>query len=349
MWQTFIDLLTYLGLILIGILVWGALSPFEVMGWWAGWFGDKIYDGGVEPGPEHSQIRHDPGGYLIFMSGIGKATGETLSYRENTFLGRLAQRVPNLVIISDLFPYSVNNLPLTGQPFFARLWRWALQRKLNGPVLAGYLINVRNIWQLMLSADKRYGPMYNQALAQVLLDGLLRYGYRPEQRKPIFVMGYSGAGQLAVGPVAYLKEWLNSPVYIITLGGVFVSDPSIDVVDHFYDLRGDKDVIPHYGLLAPGRWPFTVASEWNRARRQGRVTTIKLGPMDHTGRNGYLDHKIFLPDGTSFLDQTVKVVAQVVEEHMPPSISQEAHLTAAQLSNLPFVPGGESAQTASSS
>lgn len=348
MWDTFIDLLTYLGLILVGIFIWGALSPFEVMGWWAGWFGDKIYDGGVEPGPAQRQIRHDPGGYLVFMSGIGKATGETLSYRENTFLGKLAQTVPNLVIISDLFPYSVNNLPLTGQPFFARIWRWALQRKLNGPVLAGYLINVRNIWQLMISADKRYGPMYNQALAQVLLDGLLRYGYRPEQRRPIFVMGYSGAGQLAVGPVAYLKEWLDSPVYIITLGGVFVSDPSMDVVDHFYDLRGDKDIIHNYGYLAPGRWPFTVASEWNRARRQGRITTVNLGPMDHTGRNGYLDHKTFLPDGTSYLESTVEGVARILQKHMPAEIGSDAQATASRLNDLTGPQGTEAAQIATS-
>ena len=183
----------------------------------------------------------------------------------------------------------------------------------------------------MISADRRYGPMYNQALAQVLLDGLLRYGYQPEQRKPIFLMGYSGAGQLAVGPVAYLKEWLNAPVYIITLGGVFVSDPSMDFADHFYDLRGDKDVIPNYALLAPGRWPFTVASEWNRARRRGRVTTINLGPMEHTGRNGYLDHKSFLPNGMSFLDKTVEVVAEIVHRHMPSSLPRETRETASRL------------------
>ena len=167
MLQSLADLLTYLGLIVIGIFVWAALSPFEVMGWWAGGFGDKIYDGGGAPGHEAPAAHSNPDAYLIFMSGGGKATGETLSYREQEFLRRLGAAMPRLVIIDDLFPYSVNNLPLTGQPFFARLWRWALQRKLHGPKLAGYLINLRNIWQIMISADRRYGPMYNQALADV--------------------------------------------------------------------------------------------------------------------------------------------------------------------------------------
>lgn len=315
MMETLIDLLTYIGIILAGFLIWAALSPFEVMGWWAGWFGDRIYDGGVPPG-RRRQSASEPDCYLLFMSGVGKATGETLSFREQEFLRRLGKAVPGLVIIDDIFPYSVNNLPLTGQPFFARLWRWALQRKLRGPQLAGYLINIRNIWQLMISADRRYGPMYNQALAEVMVHALLRYEYDPAARKPIFVMGYSGAGHLAVGPVSYLKEWLRSPIYIISLGGVFASDPGLAAADHFYHLYGDHDSVHRYGYLAPGRWPITVASDWNRARRQGKVTEINLGPVGHTGRGGYLDHNRGYPDGTSFMDRTVATVAAIISRHV---------------------------------
>ncbi|MEZ4635055.1 MAG: hypothetical protein R2856_08795 [Caldilineaceae bacterium] len=90
----------------------------------------------------------------------------------------------------------MNNLPLTGQPFFAHIWRWALRRKLSRhwlERLAGYLINVRNLWQVAMSIDKRYGPIYNQALAQVLIYTLGRHGYDPAQRRPIILIGYSGA------------------------------------------------------------------------------------------------------------------------------------------------------------
>ena len=332
MWTTIADLLTFIGIIFTGILIWAALSPFEVLGWWAGWFGDEIYDGGVPPGNEELRVHPDSDCYMIFISGVGKANGQTLGFREQEFLRRLARAVPRMVIIEDLFPYSVNNLPLTGQPIFARLWRWALARKLHGPTLAGYLINLRNIWQLMISADKRYGPMYNQAVAEVLLDGLRRYRYDPETRKPIFIMGYSGAGQLAVGPAIYLKEWLRVPIIIISLGGVFSSDPSHTAADHFYHIYGDKDPVHRYGLLAPGRWRFTVASDWNRARRQGKVTPINLGPMTHNGRGGYLDHKSALPDGTLYIDKTVATVAEIVQRHMPePQPASPSHLPATPL------------------
>ena len=317
MWNTVADILTYIGIVLVGFLIWAALSPFELLGWWAGWFGEKIHDGGVPGGDEEQPVDYDPGGYLVFISGVGKANGETLGYREAEFLRRLSGKLPDTVIISDLFPYSVNNLPLTGQPIFARLWRWALRRKLHGPVLAGYLINVRNIWQLMISADRRYGPMYNQAVAEIVVNGLRRYGFDPEQRKPIFLMGYSGAGQLAVGPGIYLKEWLRAPIYLIVLGGVFASDPSLEAVDHIYYLYGQKDSVHQWGMLAPGRWPMTVASSWNRARRRGKVTMIDMGPMGHNGRTGYLDHKTALPDGTFHIDKTVAMIAEIVQRHEP--------------------------------
>jgi hypothetical protein len=314
MWETIGDVLTYVGIVLVGFLIWAALSPFELLGWWAGWFGEKIYDGGVPGGDEEQPVNYDPRSYLVFISGVGKATGETLGFRESEFLRRLSSRLPNTVIIADLFPYSVNNLPLTGQPFFARLWRWALRRKLNGPVLAGYLINIRNIWQLMISADRRYGPMYNQAVAEVVVNGLRRYGYDPENPRPVMMVGYSGAGQLAVGPVIYLKEWLRAPVYIVVLGGVFASDPSLEAADHVYYLYGQRDSVHTWGLLAPGRWPMT-ASAWNRARRQGKVTMIDMGPVGHTGRGGYLDHKTTMPSGMYHVDYTVQVVTEIVQRH----------------------------------
>jgi hypothetical protein len=310
-------------------LIWAALSPLEVMGWWAGWYGETIYDGGVPASTKTVPIPPDPEAYLFFVSGIGKATGETLSYREKVFLNRLAAQRPRLVIIDNLFLYSVNNLPLTGQPFFARLWRWALQRKLHGPRLAGYLINVRNIWQLMISADRRYGPMYNQALAQVMVDALLRHQYDPNHPKPIFLVGYSGAGQMAVGPVVYLKEWLDATVVTISLGGVFASDPGIAASDHFYHLHGRKDRVHQWGMIAPGRWRTSVGSDWNRARRLGKVTLVDMGPMDHTGRAGYLDHKVTLPDGTPYVDKTVAVISEIVERYLSPAEAPAAAQNAA--------------------
>lgn len=316
MLETLGDLGTYLSIILMGLLIWAALSPFETLGWWAGWFGEKIY---VDPQPSDGVVRTvRPGSrcYLLFLSGIGRVSGETFSRREQGFLHRLATALPDAVVIDDIFPYSVNNLALTGQPVFARLWRWALRRKIDGPKLAGYLINIRNILQVLISADKRYGPIYNQAMAEVLLHGLLRYNYDINSQTPVFIIGYSGAGQMAVGAVAYLRELINGPIYVISLGGIFSSDPGLLAMDHMYHLYGDQDWPHRMGLIAPGRWPFFATSEWNRARRQGLISLVNVGPMCHTSTGGYLDIKSLLPTGVSYLDQTVAVVSEIVRKHV---------------------------------
>ena len=150
-----IDALVVLALLVVGIFVWLAFSPFETLGWWAGWFGDRIY---WESPPDESEIS-DTGprnAYVVFYSGVGRATGETLSYRERDFLRRLAAANPDAQVIDDIFPYAVNNLSLTRQPLLSRIWRLALGSKRLGVPYVGMLINMRNIMQIMTSADRRY-------------------------------------------------------------------------------------------------------------------------------------------------------------------------------------------------
>lgn len=313
--ESLTDLLTFVVIILVGLFVWGAFSPFEALGWWAGWFGERVY---VEQLPSDGNVRivrPDAEAYIVFLSGIGRVSGETFSLREQGFLQRLADALPHAVIIDDIFPYSVNNLALTGQPFLARFWRWVLRRKLDGPKLAGYLINIRNIWQVCISADNRYGPIYNQAVAEVLLHSLLRYDYDLENQRPVFIIGYSGAGQMAVASVSYLRELIQAPIYVISLAGIFSSEPGLLAADHVYHIYGTADHSHRLALFAPGRWPIFSSSEWNRARRQGMITQINVGAMHHTGTGGYLDIKSFLPDGTSYMDNTVQIVADIIRRH----------------------------------
>ena len=310
------DIFTFFSIVLGGLLVWAALSPFETLGWWAGWFGDQMYQDNLPSDGLVRAVRPNADRYILFLSGVGRVSGETFSRREQGFLQRLAQALPQAVIIDDIFPYSVNNLSLTGQPFFARLWRWALRCKLDGPAVAGYLINVRNIWQVLVSVDRRYGPIYNQAMAEVLLHSLLRYHYDPASNAPVYLIGYSGAGQMAVGAVTYLREWIRGPIYVISLGGIFGSDPGVLAANRIYHLYGDRDKAHKLSAIAPGRWSIFPTSEWNRARRQGLIRFINMGPMGHTGVGGYLDNKTRLPDGTIYLDKTVQVVADIVMQPM---------------------------------
>lgn len=313
--EILINLLAYAGIALMGLLVWAAFSPFETLGWWAGWFGDKIYTDNLPADGQVRMVRPQANSYLIFLSGVSCVSGATVSKREQGFLQRLAQTLPNTVVIDDIFPYSVNNRALTETPIFAHFWQWVYRRKLAGQLLLGYLINVRNIWQVLMSADPRYGPLFNQATAKVILHTLLRYQYDPESEQPLFVVGYSGAGQIAVGAVTYLRERMRAPIYVLSLGGVFGSDPGLLAATHLYHLYGSLDRAHKLGNIDPGRWPFFPASPWHCAQRQGLISFIAMGPMGHTGAGGYLDGNRQLADGTSYIDHTVETVATLVRLH----------------------------------
>lgn len=311
---------------IIIFLFWASLTPFETLGWWAGWFGNAIYHDTAAPDPVDTQrtaierdaeVAHPSStatACVLFLSGIGRVSGQTLSYREQGFIDRLRDRLPGAVVVDNVFPYSVNNLALTGQPIFASMWQWALRRKMEGPALAGYLINMRNMLQVAIAADKRYGPIYNQAMAEVLLDTAMRYGFDPESRVPLFLIGYSGAGQIAIGAVTYLREWIKAPIYVISLGGIFSSDPGILMADHVYHLWGSHDKAQIWRFLMPGRWSWMATSEWNRALRHGRVTVMRLEGMGHTGRGGYLDRNPPEGGGAANIDKTVEVVSTLVEQ-----------------------------------
>lgn len=307
-----LDVLLIPAALVLGFFVWAALSPFETLGWWAGWFGDKIYHDTIPSDGVIRVVHTEPSCYVLFLSGIGRVSGQTLSFREQEFLRRLALRLPNAVVIDDIFPYSVNNLALTGQPYFARLWRWALERKKYGPALAGYLINIRNLFQVAISIDRRYAPMYNQAMAEVFLDSLLRYQYDPEEGIPVYIVGYSGSAQMGIGAVAYLREWIRGPVYAVSLGGIFSSDPSLLVADHVFHLWGTRDIAQIWRFLMPGRWHIMASSEWNRACRQKRVTILRMPEMGHTGRGGYLDIRPRGAGQPANVDLTVETMAAIM-------------------------------------
>lgn len=307
------------GLILFAL--WAALTPFETLGWWAGWFGDTIYHDVIPPAGGVRQAHPNATSYVVFLSGIGRVSGQTLSYRETTFLQELARRLPDAVIFDDVFPYSVNNRALTGQPILAGYWRWALNHKLHGSPLIGYLINIRNLAQIGTALDRRYAPLYNQAVAEVLLDSLLGYQYDPERETPVFLIGYSGAATLAIGAITYLREWIRGPVYLISLGGVFGSDRGLLAAEHAYHLQGTHDRAQIWRFVLPGRWPIYASSEWNRALRQQRVTIIPMPGMGHTGRGGYLDVKPAPDGGALYVQRTAEVISAIIRRHSAPRMA----------------------------
>ncbi|ADI13651.1 hypothetical protein [Truepera radiovictrix] len=319
------ELLLFLALAAVVFLFAGVLSPFEALGWWAGWYGREADETEVglnvsdaaahapdlPPTPDGAPRSH----YVVFLSGINSVSGEAFAEREIAFLARLKRALPEVALVDDLFPYSVTAQPLTGSRVFARFWRWALRRKLSGPGLAGFLINLRNLWQVAVSADSRYGPMYNQGSAQMILGGLRRHGYRAGAHgtdTPVILIGYSGGGQIAVGAAPHLKKITGAPVSVISLGGVMSADPGLLSLERLYHLYGTRDNVQRLGnIFFPGRWPF-IPSPWNSAKARGIIELIPMGPMDHTGPGGYLDLQSYLPDGRSYLEATTETIVKLV-------------------------------------
>ncbi|MDM9385742.1 hypothetical protein QUB80_34370 [Chlorogloeopsis sp. ULAP01] len=61
----------------------------------------------------------------------------------------------------------------------AFFWHLADSFRLKNPAsLFGYLVNICNVLVVAVSADKRYGPIYNLGIAQVMYQALIRYGYQ---------------------------------------------------------------------------------------------------------------------------------------------------------------------------
>ena len=303
--------------ILLIILLWFLLSaisaPFEALGWWAGWYG-----GEVEPTVDtpSAPVRRSPAlnvsHYFVFLTGIAGAEQEVYLPREKEFLRRVADKVTGAVIVDDIFPYSVINRALTHQRFFAWFWRYTVRRKERGG-WGGFLINFRNLFQVAVSADFRYGPMYNQGSTALILRSLKRYGYEVGSGIPVVLIGYSGGGQIALGSATYLKRTLKDPIYVIGLGGVMCSDVGLEHIEHLYYIRGRRDTVHLIGpIFFPGRWPMMSGSYWNQAKANGKITVIDMGQMRHNGPGGYLDDDSFTENGQSYLDTTVATIGGIL-------------------------------------
>ncbi|MBE9192384.1 hypothetical protein IQ230_18920 [Gloeocapsopsis crepidinum LEGE 06123] len=90
----------------------------------------------------------------------------------------------------------------------------------NPAALLGLLVNLRNTIIVAVSSDKRYEPIYNQGIAQVVFDGLVERGYQPGSGLPITLIGYSGGGEMSVAAAPYLKRSTGASIDVISLSGV---------------------------------------------------------------------------------------------------------------------------------
>jgi predicted Abi (CAAX) family protease len=317
-------LLNLLWISAVGMIVAGLLAPLETLGWWAGWYDDNVnpfQNAGelAEPIADQSGVRR----FIVFLDGIGMSNFEYLPDSEE-FLDTLALTLPeDIALIRGILPYSVLNRPLSEDRPLAFLWKYADQLRFANPAsLLGLLVNLRNLMIVGVSADKRYGPLYNQGIAQVVFNGLMNNGYPWGSSIPVTFIGYSGGGQMACACAPYLKRALGAPIDVISLGGVISANINILKLEHLYHLVGEKDQVERLGpKLFPGRWRLFALSYWNRAKRQGKVSIIAMGPVGHNVPGGILDSKLILPDGRSSLQHTLDTIHRILRGEILPTFS----------------------------
>lgn len=319
----FLDIFAFIGIGTICLFLIMLLAPLEALGWWAGWYGeeaDKAADKAAAEQPSLLENLAEADGrsydhYIVFLDGIAKATPENYDDVQ-LLLDRLADALPNAAVLGDVVPYAVSGTPLTDKRPLSRFWQFARERKLQDAMSPiGFTINLRNLFQVLVSADKRYSPIYHFGEAQMIISDLHKYGYQAGSGVPITLIGFSGGAQVAAGVAPYLKNLMRAPVDLISLGGVISADPGLLEVRYLYHLAGSKDFVEKLStLIFPGRWTWFVGSSWNRAKRRGKFAFIPMGPMVHSGRASYLDEDSTFDNGQSYAERTASLIAQVLTE-----------------------------------
>ena len=306
-------ILIILGIVVLFILI---TAPFEAIEWWVDWITDDPEIAQILPAAE---AINDAPCFIVYLTGVGTMEADAHSWREKQFFARLTEKLPEVALVNHIFPYSMNNVALTGQRFFRWLWRLTYWLRDKAKIkVAQMLANFRNITQIAVSIDHRYGPMYNRGSAALVRKALSHQGYPFDSTIPVVLVGYSGGGQIATGAVPYLKPYLAGPLIVISIGGVFASSRGHMLADQYVHIVGERDPAELIGRVLFGRrWPIWRRSYWNQALSTGRVRIARTHSRAHTGRGGYLDPKEG-PGSGSFLDETVQIIAQVVRDALTP-------------------------------
>jgi len=311
-------LLVALGFGIFALIITAALSPLETLSWWAGWTEAELED----PLPEgrkntdtNTNTASDTPQYVVYLSGVASLSGNFLLPRERSFIRKLRKLAPNAIVISDVFPYSPQGLPLLESPrLFDRTWRRVQKLKLDGrESILSALINLRNIFQVMVSADHRYGPIFNQGAANVIEHALLKAGYSSGSGAPITIIGYSGGAQVAVGATSFLAARFEAPISVISLGGVIASDPGLQYIKTLHHIVGDGDKIQKLGaIIFPERWAIVRHSNWNIAKHEKRIKQYTLPDMVHAGVFGYFGRP--KRNGISNAERLLNLIIQLLSE-----------------------------------
>ncbi|HVV33325.1 MAG TPA: hypothetical protein VHC73_08875 [Vitreimonas sp.] len=229
--------------------------------------------------------------YVIYLGGIDSLDGSVHTEYERPLLRGLEHALGSNARLGSVFPYAISGEALLSGPRFFR-WLWRALRKIRQERRSWLtsLINARNFFQLLVSADRRYGPIFNEALAERIFAVLSEAGWRrydPPSR--LTLVGYSGGVQIAIGAAPFLARAWHGPIGIISIGGTILAPAGLDYVDRLDHLVGSQDLAVRISaIVSAARWPLALRSSWWRAIRSGRIHRVSLLGVGHTGAHGYL-------------------------------------------------------------
>ncbi len=306
-------------ILLLALAVAGmVLAPLESLHWWATRGAEEVET--VEQ-PSSVELTTSnvadarPRRFLVYLSGIGALAAKDVPEEEFPFVKDLGERLTDFTVIDDVFPYAVDNRGLTAERLLGKLWRRLQTVRMKNPNAAlAVLINLRNLMQLFVCADRRYGPTYNMGTAREIHRSLVRHGHVPGAADQVVLLGWSGGGQIALGAAWYLDA-MGLRTSVLSLGGMLSDDIALARVEHLWHLYGTKDFLQASGkLLFAGRWPIAKASPWNEADRAGKISMIELGPYNHNIKEHYFDYEAKLPDGRSYAGKVIDTIDEVLRQ-----------------------------------
>lgn len=296
-------------------MLWGMLAPVSTIVWWLNQTAESL---GLEDEQEKPDVLRQasinvPSSnincYIVFLPGVGNFSPDEITPGERYFIDRLVARHSNCVAVQDVFPYSVVNQDLS-QGWLTPLW----EASKESDVLSNVLVQVRNLWRFAISADDRYGPVYNLSIAHTIVDRMNAAHPIARSDRPInlILISTSGGTQVALGSTAHLRDWIpNARIVNVSIGGTFEGRAGFNDTNHAYHLYGDQDwveTLPR--VVFPARWRFVVGSPVNQARQQGRYTVCNVGNQEHSGSKGYFGDAIAFGN-TSYVKLTLEQVDQL--------------------------------------
>ena len=311
-----LKLLIFAGILLI---VWGITAPVGTLSWWLS-TGTQALGLDINPTPDliknnfNLKNTGDKNCYIIFLPGVGDFSANELTPGEEIFLDNLAKLHAQCAIVDDVFPYSAANESLGAQRFLAPVWRFASKGQ-GWLKNADVLIKIRNLWRFAISADSRYGSVYNLGIANAIaerMNAASPINTTSEQPMKIILIGTSGGAQVSLGASEYLDKWLNTRLILVSVGGSFDGETGFNKVEKVYHLRGSRDWVEDVTkIIFADRWFWMVNSPFIQAVRQGRYQVVETGSHTHDGVNGYFSIETVDSTQTTYVGLLLDIVNQL--------------------------------------